>query len=94
MTTSGVAQTVRLRYWAAAAQAAGTDFDDIEVSGEITLEALIQQATVLHPERKFADVISTCSLLLGDQPVSTNAPDAVTVGPGDCVEFLPPFAGG
>ncbi|MEZ5161585.1 MAG: hypothetical protein R2709_13090 [Marmoricola sp.] len=47
---------------------AGTSFDDIEVSGEVTLTDLIQQATGLHPERKFADVISTCSLLLGEQP--------------------------
>lgn len=38
-------------------------------------------------------VLDSCSVLLGDRPVSTEDPDDVTVAPGATSEFLPPFAG-
>jgi molybdopterin converting factor small subunit len=43
---------------------------------------------------KFKDVVSVCSILIGDRPVGTAEPDQVVVRPGDTVELLPPFAGG
>ena len=65
---------------------------DIEVVGQA--RGGWQALRELADPNLAVDVISTCSLLLGEQPVSTTSPDEVTVGPGDCVEFLPPFAGG
>jgi molybdopterin synthase sulfur carrier subunit len=94
VTTTEVNKLVRLRYWAAAAHAAGTDFDEIEVEGATPLSELAGAAVKLHPEARFADVLATCSVLVGDQPVSSGEPETVLVQPGSCVEFLPPFAGG
>ncbi len=94
MTKTEVHKLVKLRYWAAAAHAAGTDFDEIEVDGSITLSELSRTAMRLHPEGRFGDVLATCSVLVGDQPVSSGEPESVLVQPGACVEFLPPFAGG
>jgi hypothetical protein len=39
-------------------------------------------------------VLASCSVLVGDRPVSTLDPALVVVRPGETVEFLPPFAGG
>ncbi|HNA99252.1 MAG TPA: MoaD/ThiS family protein [Marmoricola sp.] len=94
MTTPDAHKTVRLRYWAAAAHAAGTEIDEIAVTGPVTLSRLTEQASSLHPDRRFADVLATCSVLVGDQPVSSGEPDQVLIHPGQQVEFLPPFAGG
>ena len=86
--------TVTLRYWAAARSAAGTDSDTVEVSGPTPLSDLLSTARATHPDRRFADVLSCCSLMVGDRPVTTDDPESVLVQPGQSVEFLPPFAGG
>jgi molybdopterin converting factor small subunit len=91
-----VAETnvIRVRYWAAAKAAAGTDSDDVEVTGPTTLAELRAAAIALHPGTRLAEVLAACSTLVGDQPVGTADPASYVVEPGASVEFLPPFAGG
>jgi molybdopterin converting factor small subunit len=85
---------IRLRYWAAAKAAAGTDSDDVPVNGPTTLGALRAAAVALHPGTRLAEVLAVCSTLVGEQPVGTADPASYVVEPGASVEFLPPFAGG
>jgi molybdopterin synthase sulfur carrier subunit len=85
---------VTLRYWASARAAAGTDTDDVDVAGPVSLAELVSRARTAHDSRRFADVIACCAVMVGDRPVTTDDPAAVMVQPGDTVEFLPPFAGG
>jgi molybdopterin synthase sulfur carrier subunit len=91
-----VAETnvIRVRYWAAAKAAAGTDADDVAVNGSITLAELRRAAAELHPGTRLAEVLAACSTLVGDRPVGTADPTSYVVEPGSSVEFLPPFAGG
>lgn len=84
---------VTLRYWASARAAAGSDTDVLDVDGPTTLAELLQRARSAH-DRRFADVIGCCSVMLGDRPVTTEDATQVVVPPGATLEFLPPFAGG
>jgi sulfur-carrier protein len=86
---------VTLRYWASARAAAGTDSDAVEVPGAVTLAELVGRAKQAHADSpRFAQVLSCCSMMVGDRPVTTDDPTQVLVQPGATVEFLPPFAGG
>ena len=86
---------VTLRYWAAARAAAGTDSDVLEVAGPVSLAELVDRARAAHAESsRFSDVLSCCSVMVGDRPVTSGDPASVIVAPGATVEFLPPFAGG
>jgi molybdopterin synthase sulfur carrier subunit len=86
---------VRLRYWAAARAAAGVEHDVIEVAGPTTLADLRARAVDLHASSpRFAAVLDTCSVLVGDRPVASEDAREVEVVAGETVEFLPPFAGG
>lgn len=86
---------VRLRYWASARAAAGVAEDVLEVAGPVSLETVRGRAKQLHTASpRFGAVLDTCSVLVGDRPVASADPASVLVGPGDVVEFLPPFAGG
>jgi len=86
---------VILRYWASARAAAGTDSDTLDVSGSVTLADLVSRAREAHADSpRFAEVLSCCSMMVGDRPVTTGDPTQVVVQPGSTVEFLPPFAGG
>ena len=85
---------IRVRYWAAAKAAAGTDADDVPVPGSTTLAELRAAAAALHPGTRLAEVLAVCSTLVGDQPVGTADPATYVIEPGSSVEFLPPFAGG
>ena len=85
---------IRVRYWAAAKAAAGTDSDDVAVSGPVTLAELRLAAAALHPGTRLAEVLAACSTLVGEQPVGLADPTSYVVDPGASVEFLPPFAGG
>lgn len=87
-------EVIRVRYWAAARSAAGTAEDLVDVPGPVTLAELKQEVVRRHAGSRLDEVIRVCSVLLGDQPVATRDPAAVTVSPGETVEFLPPFAGG
>ena len=85
---------IRVRYWAAAKAAAGTDSDDVPVNGPTSLAELRAAAAALHPGTRLAEVLSACSTLVGEQPVGRADPATYVVEPGASVEFLPPFAGG
>lgn len=86
---------VRLRYWASARAAAGVDEDVLDVTGPVTLEVVKDRARQLHAgSAKFATVLDTCSVLVGDRPVSSGDPASIPIRAGETVEFLPPFAGG
>ena len=88
---------ITVRYWAGARAAAGTAEDVLEAdpaAGELTLADVVARVLELHPGEQMARTVGVCSVLLGDQPVRTQDPDAVVVRPGDVVELLPPFAGG
>ncbi|RZI85156.1 MAG: MoaD/ThiS family protein [Microbacterium sp.] len=86
---------ITLRYWASARALAGVAEETVAVNGPVTLTWLVAGAVDRHGAgNRLAEVLSSCSVLLGDQPVGTEDPDAVTVRAGQSVEFLPPFAGG
>lgn len=87
-------KVVTVHYWAAARAAAGTAGDELPVEGPVTLADVVDRAVALHPDTRLREVLGVCSVLLGDQPVGTTAPQEVVVPPGATVEFLPPFAGG
>ena len=91
-TTSG-ADTVLVRYWAAARSAAGVAEETFPAPG--TLAGLRAAVVARHPDRpRLADVVSICSVLVGDRPVGTADPVDVPLEGGETVELLPPFAGG
>ena len=86
---------VTLRYWASARAAAGTDSDALDVAGPVSLAELVERARAAHSDSsRFSEVLSCCSVMVGDRPVTTGDPASVIVAPGATVEFLPPFAGG
>jgi sulfur-carrier protein len=87
-------QAVTVHYWAAARAATGTASDELPVAGEVTLAEVLRRVREAHPDDRAARVVGTCSVLVGDRPVSTDDPAAVVVRPGETVELLPPFAGG
>jgi molybdopterin synthase sulfur carrier subunit len=92
--TAVTGAAIRVRYWAAAKAAAGTAEDLLPVTGPLTLADVRRQAVALHPGTRLEQVLSACSVLIGDEPAGSRAPDEVRVDPGTSVEFLPPFAGG
>lgn len=81
-----------VRYWAAARAAAGRVED--QVAGTSVAEVLAAVRAVHAESSQFAQVLDVSSLLLGDQPLGMRDLTEVSVGPGDVVEVLPPFAGG
>ena len=85
---------ITVRYWASARAAAGVESDDLSVTGPLALTEVVRRAAALHPGTRLPGVLEACSVLVGDQPVKSRAPDTVVVSPGQIVEFLPPFAGG
>lgn len=78
---------VALRYFAAAADAAGTA---TEVRDAATLGELLADLSADHGER-FAAVLGRCTLLL-DGVVTTDP--ATPLGQDARLDVLPPFAGG
>ena len=91
---AGETQDVTVHYWAAARAAAGVASDRLTVAGPVSLAEVVQQAVALHRGSRLEQVLSVCSVLVGDRPVSSSDPGQVVVEPGATVEFLPPFAGG
>lgn len=85
---------IHVRYWAAARAAAGVAEEDVTVPGPVPLSDLVARVSALHPDSRLPETVRICSVLIGEQPVSSSDPATVTVHPGDVVEFLPPFAGG
>ena len=85
---------ITVRYWASARAAAGVEADQLPATEALTLTDVGRRAAALHPGTRLPGVLEACSVLVGDQPVKSRAPDTVLVRPGQTVEFLPPFAGG
>ena len=93
-TVSGVGH-VTVRYWAAARAAAGVDAEPVPVEEGATLADVLAEVRSRHGARsRLAEVLGVCSVLVGDRPVGSRAPEDVRLAAGDTVELLPPFAGG
>ncbi|RSN01909.1 molybdopterin synthase sulfur carrier subunit [Nonomuraea sp. WAC 01424] len=81
--------TGRIRYWAAAKEAAGVAEESFEAA---TLDELMTKITENRAE--LARVVGRSSFLVDGAPVGLRAHDSVVLGEGVTVEVLPPFAGG
>ncbi|RWR20053.1 MoaD/ThiS family protein [Microbacterium enclense] len=77
--------SVRVRYFAAAAEAAGTDAED---RAESSLAAL--RAAVLADHPALAGILDRCAVLVDGERRDDDAPLAGVTH----VDVLPPFAGG
>lgn len=86
--------TIRATYWASARAAAGCSADELEVEGPTSLSEVNARLVALHPGTRLAAVLSSCSVLVGEDPVSSRDADEVLIEPGSTIDFLPPFAGG
>lgn len=86
--------SIEVHYWASAKAAAGTPSDRLPADGPLSLTEVVRRAAALHPGSRLPEVLEVCSVLVGEQPVSSAERDRVSVAPGQTVEFLPPFAGG
>jgi len=84
---------ITVHLWASAKAAAGTGVVTVPAHAPLSLADLVELVIEGRPERLHA-VLASCAVLVGDRPVGTRDPAEVSVGPGDTVEFLPPFAGG
>lgn len=85
---------ITVRLWAAAKAAAeGVDSVGVQTTSAISLAEVTERVLIDRPER-LAAVLASCSVLVGEQPVSRLDPATVMIEPGGTVEFLPPFAGG
>jgi molybdopterin converting factor small subunit len=76
---------VRIRYFAAAEEAAGRSED---VRGETTLGALRAALVIEHPE--LGGILPRCAVLVD----GARADDDTALGSDTLVDVLPPFAGG
>ncbi|MDQ3484642.1 MAG: MoaD/ThiS family protein [Actinomycetota bacterium] len=83
---------VTVRYWAAARAAAAVASE--EVCGSSVADVLAAAQKRHEQEPRFAQVLSVCSLLLGERPLGTSDLAQVEVAEGDVLDVLPPFAGG
>jgi molybdopterin synthase sulfur carrier subunit len=81
--------TGKVRYWAAAKEAAGMSEEPFEAAN---LGELMTKITQNRAE--LARVVSRSSFLVDGSPVGKRAHDTVVLGDGVTVEVLPPFAGG
>jgi molybdopterin synthase catalytic subunit len=75
----------RVRYFAAAAEAAGVDAEDRE---ETTLEALRAAVVAEHPA--LADILPRCAVMVD----GVRSDDDRPLGDAELIDVLPPFAGG
>lgn len=82
----------RLRYWAAAKEAAGCAEEQYDAE---TLSEALAAARERHSGRpRFAEVLARSSFLVDGAPVGVRDHASVVLTDGDVVEVLPPFAGG
>ncbi|MER6951770.1 MoaD/ThiS family protein [Nonomuraea sp. NPDC005983] len=81
--------TGKVRYWAAAKEAAGLAEEPFEAA---TLGELMTKITQNRAE--LARVVARSSFLLDGSPVGRRDHDEVALNDGVTVEVLPPFAGG
>ncbi|WP_157254775.1 MoaD/ThiS family protein [Nonomuraea typhae] len=81
--------TGKVRYWAAAKDAAGVAEEAFEAA---TLGELMAKITAGRED--LARVVRRSSFLVDGDPVGRRAHEDVVLGEGVTVEVLPPFAGG
>lgn len=79
----------KVRYWAAAKDAAGVPEEPFDA---VTLRDLMSKIT--QDRAELARVVQRCSFLVDGAPVGKRAHDDVILADGVTVEVLPPFAGG
>jgi len=77
--------TTRVRYFAAAAEAAGTDAED---RGERSLDALRAGVVADHPA--LTDILPRCAVMVDGVRSDTDRP----LDDAQLIDVLPPFAGG
>lgn len=82
--------SVELRYFAAAAEAAGCLAEQLELPAGTTLTGLRALLTGRSPQ--MAQVVGASTFLLN--AVSSRPEASTTLADGDRVDVLPPFAGG
>ena len=82
--------SVRVRYWAAAREAAGVESEVVEGT---TLGEILVAVRAGHDGR-FDKVLAASSLLLDGVSDGGRDPAEVRLEEGATVEVLPPFAGG
>ena len=88
--TSSETLSVALRYFAAAADAAGRPEERLDLPTGTTLAGLREQ--LAGRDLEMARVVPICSFLVNS--VSTPADSLTPLADGDAVDVLPPFAGG
>lgn len=77
----------RIRYFAGAAEAAGTDEERLEGA---TIGEVLAAARAAHGDG-LAEVLERCSVLHGGRYVEE---ESTPVSAGQTIDVLPPFAGG
>ncbi len=89
--TESAQQNVRLRYFAAVAEAAGTAEESVALPTESTAQVLREQLSTAHSE-EFARILGVSALLVDGARVENE--DVLPQTEGIQVDVLPPFAGG
>src|SRR5699024_3993241 len=87
----GMGIVVEMRYFAAAADAAGADSEEVTVGRGATIEDLRTKIGELHGA-EMARVLGLCSFLLRGQAADLDT--VIPPGEGVRIDVLPPFAGG
>lgn len=90
-----VSPSLTVRYFAAAAAAAGTETEQLPVAGPVSREALFAILAARHPtpppgEPSLPSVLQRSSFLVAGHRLRADQ----TVSPGETVDILPPFSGG
>jgi molybdopterin converting factor small subunit len=87
---------IRVRFWASARSAAGTDAMTVTLDAPEPTVADVRRAVVaaLPGQLELPRVLDVCSVLLGERPMGAADAEQVPVPAGTDLEFLPPFAGG
>ena len=83
--TAPLSTTVRVRYFAAAAEAAGTDSEE---RGERSLAQLRAGVIADHPA--LADILPRCAVMVD----GVRSDDDRSLDDAQLIDVLPPFAGG
>jgi molybdopterin converting factor small subunit len=83
---------VTIRYWAAAAEAAGTKEEPVHA--ETLAEALNTARRKRGGDSHFEKVLARSSFLIDSAPAGRRDHESIGLPEGVVIEVLPPFAGG